>query len=666
MYPAIAAVRSGSAHFGGDCGALIAAIRFDSPMLRLATILLLAISSRVLAHQAAPPAAETADAALERLARQLSEVRGDLDADAEDSLASFDGPNETARQWLDRVAPFGAELRRIASGLRPRQLDLSQGFRLTLPHLSGLRSVSHTMGLLANDAVRRGDAATMIALLRAQRDVTMHTAGDGLTISSLVAMYQSGTARRTLAAAIDGGLLDRAAATEALAISRELGDGANYGLVQAMRSEGGALQSEISRLAALAADERVAALDEVLGGNKPQPGVDLTSDAALARAGDDTASYFRAAEEAMANPDRAAGQAALAALEESVAAGERSPFLNLLAPALLRVHDRLSSLEREYAVVNGRLEALANGTRSPTDLTNAAPHYLAAAQTMAALDNESQQQILAASLAGDELSLEDRMRARRVADALRARVIDRLLRGAACGRCEFKPDEWPTLLAQGVIGANGAARLLLAEPLVPGERRDAHTRVDGVIAVLAMSRHYASAGGFGRAIVAQELARDAAREITALGDARQLADADRARIDAMLTRFTEQDPFGFRAAAAADRTMLASDRGRFRAEAIRGLSPNALAFLVAIWTDAHAATAATPCDCPHDGPLLSIRGWFDPNALAEARRQRGVLAERPIDRPALEGLQPTTPIDIDARTTQGDAEFAQLRAAVAK
>jgi hypothetical protein len=634
-------------------------------MLRTASILLVALASSAFA-QVAPPTAETANDTLDRLAAQLSAMQRELGSEGAESIEPDNTPNEAARQWLDRTRPIAEELQRVTARLRPRALDLSQGFRLVLPHLSGLRGASRTLGSLAYDAMRRGDMPSMVAMLRAQRDIVMHTASDGVTISSIVAMSQAGLAHGTLEVAIDRGLFDRDTAAQALAYARELGDGANYGLTSAMRSESSAMLGELAKLEAAPEADRLGLLGEIGVSDTPPPGVDLTSDAALAQARTETAAYFQSAEAAMANPDREAGGEALLALDAWIHADGRSPLLRVVAPALIRVHERLAKLEADYATIESRLEALANGSRTAADFTNAAPHYLAAAKIMAALDVESQQQIEAARLAGAELALEDRMRARRIVDALRERVIDRLLAGATCGRCEFEKDEWPTLLSQGVIGANGAARLLLADPLVPGDRGKAHSRADAVVAVLSMSRHYASAGGFGRAIASHELARDAQRELSALIDAKLLADEDRARIDAMLARFSAEDPFGYRAAGTYDRAMLSSGSGGFRAQSIRGLAPNTIVFLVALWTSGHAATAPQPCECPHDGPLLSIRTWFDPNALIEARTQLRAMRDRPDDSGPLDGLRVTVPVDIDGRTAQGDADFARLLESVAR
>ncbi|MGA1223635.1 MAG: hypothetical protein ACO31E_03600, partial [Phycisphaerales bacterium] len=608
-----------------------------------------------------------ADQALERLAQRLSESRRTLSVDDLESLDSYDGPTEAARRWLSEIAPFAAEARALSSSLGTRELDKSQGFRLVLPHLSGLRAVSNAMGFLASDAARRGDSTAMLAYLETQRELTMHTARDGLTISSLVAMVESRGVREALELAIDAGSLDRESAAKALEIARELGDGDNYGLADAMRAESDGMQLELGRLQDLPADERQDALSELLGSasDDAPPDAELASDESLALARTEATAYFRAAEDAMTNPDREAGREAMLALDEWAQADGRSPLLGLFAPALSRVHDRLVELEHSYADINTLLAQLADGSRTAADLTNAAPHYLAAAGVLAQLDVLSQQEIEAARLAGSELSLEDRMRARRLVDALRARVIDRVLKGAACGRCEFKPDEWPSLLPKGVIGANGAARLLLAEPTIPGERTKPYSRIDAVVAVLAMSRHYAIAGGSGRAMVSVELARDARRELASLVADGPLADADHARIESALARFDQADPFGFRAATAADRATLSTPNGRFDMKSLRGLSPNTVAFLVAIWTDWHAATNAERCDCPHDGPLVSIRGWFDPGALAAARAQRSVLIERAPGRPPLEGLTVTTPIDLDARAADGDAEFMRIRALLA-
>ncbi len=607
----------------------------------------------------AAPAGETPAQAAARITARLRELETEIQAELSDGA----DPRETARtsgvtnartqRWLADTAPLLAEYARIQRTLPPRALDYSQGFELLLPHLSDLRQIARAFSYATDDAALRGDHAALLRSMDAQAFIVQNATADGLTISSLVGMACARLTHDAIARAIDSGSVDADTARAMLASTAPLGKGASYRLDEAMQREGDALRVELGRLQELTPEQRATRLNVFNATSNALP----LSDADLAKASEMSTAYYSALGAAIANPDRAAGRAALAALDKRLLAGEFGELVKALAPATDKVLDRIEATEREYAELRATLQALADGTKQPADFVNAAPLYVAAASAMRRLDAEAQRGIEAVRVARAEMPESMRADARHAIDSLRADVIDRLLRASKCGRCVFDDSarREPAFTLTAMLGANGAARLLLD---------DAPDSLDSVLAALAMMRHYASAGGFGRALVAQAIARDVAAALAEL-DARKPLDADaRAKIAAELAKIRADDPFGFQSAVKFERARLAAFRspGVFESKSLAGLSANTIAFLVAVTSPASPALSKDPCNCAFDGPMLAIRGWFDLDALAAARAQAPRLVSRAPNAAPLAGLDITTPIDIDARIVQSADDIARLQA----
>ena len=170
-----------------------------------------------------------------------------------------------------------------------------------------------------------------------------------------------------------------------------------------------------------------------------------------------------------------------------------------------------------------------------------------------------------------------------------------------------------------------------------------------------------------------------------------LDDTARARIAAEIVRLDRADPFGLRRGTEHERERIASMRQirgstasantPFSRERLRNLSPDAIAFLVGVLTDEHRATLPEPCDCPFDGPILDVRGFFDLEELKAARGQADALRKRfnavvgqgaadpKFDGPtyidhakgsALRSLTVTKPVDMQARLDASVADFERL------
>ena len=663
----------------------------------LSPLLTLAILASA-AAQTAPNAAEEYHRLAELRAARTAQFDGDDRTGDVEQYFLTGVRTARADEWLAAMRPLGAELARTSSMAYTRTLDRSQGFDLLLPHLGEMRTTARTMAFLLQDAAERGDNATARDLLRAQLALADHAGEDGLIISSLVSVACTQLNLRMTERLMSSGAIDADTAKTLIADREAIAGNRNADFGAAMIGESSALNIELAKLRALPTDERADRLGTLLG-PQAQDLSDASIDAALAG----SKNYYIEASAAMTNPDRAAGREQLAALNARLDSGEFGELTKSLAPALTHAFDRFTMLESELALQNADLRALANATKQPADFMNGARLYLKAAAAAQTLDAEAQRSIDGARLAPDEMPESARVEARRAIDGLRATVIETLLAATNCGRCEF-PDELlnsPTLLPIGVPGVNGAARLLIADGAATfNDARDSarhsarnHT-LNAAIALLRMSRHYANSSALGRSIVAQESARDAIAALHALELAHALDASAHELIAREVAKFKSDDPFGYRSALKAECARLAQQGQQiedgitsrrinfYDPKKLAALSPNAIAFLVALSTPAHEAASKSDCNCAFDGPMLSLRRWFDLDALADARAQLPVLAQRArkvaddsaapqaSDAPmrdtfaagsALAGLRISTPINIEQRISESTIDLERLQ-----
>lgn len=671
----------------------------------LSPLLTLAILASA-AAQTAPNAAEEYHRLAELRAARTAQFDGDDRTGDVEQYFLTGMRTARADEWLAAMRPLGAELARTRSMAYTRTLDRSQGFDLLLPHLGEMRTTARTMAFLLQDAAERGDNATARDLLRAQLALADHAGEDGLIISSLVSVACTQLNLRMTERLMSSGAIDADTAKTLIADRETIAGNRNADFGAAMTGESSALNIELAKLRTLPTDERSDRLGTLLG-----PQAEDLSDASIDAALAGSKNYYIEASAAMTNPDRAAGREQLAALHARLDGGEFGELTKSLAPALTHAFDRFTMLESELALQNADLRALANATKQPADFMNGARLYLKAAAAAQTLDAEAQRSIDGARLAPDEMPESARVEARRAIDGLRATVIETLLAATNCGRCEF-PDELlnsPTLLPIGVPGVNGAARLLIADGAATfNDARDSaphsarhsvrhsvrNDTLNAAIALLRMSRHYANSSALGRSIVAQESARDAIAALHALELAHALDASAHELIAREVVKFKSDDPFGYRSALKAECARLAQQGQQiedgitsrrinfYDPKKLAALSPNAIAFLVALSTPAHEAASKIDCNCAFDGPMLSLRRWFDLDALADARAQLPLLAQRArkvaddsaapqaSDAPmrgtfaagsALAGLRISTPINIEQRMSESTIDLERLQ-----
>ena len=646
--------------------------------LILACIAILMPVGAVLAAPQQPQATEeSAIDAYERLSRRFTDLY-DLAPDESREAFMYQGViDESMQRWLEQARPLGREF--VAATQRPyaRNLDYSQGFELLLPHYSGQRALARTAGLLAHDAAQRGDQSLAVDYLCAQTAIGRQAGSERVVIGSLVSIGITRFGVTTLDEMLDFGLIDRDGA-ERLVKSREaLAASMRAQLASAIEMESGIVVQEVGKLAALDEAGRFSRLS-LLGINQP-----IASDAASVEKWKTQAtSYNEAMKAAVANTDPKAMRGAVEALAARVAAGEFGDFLKAFGADLSQALFRLEIVEAELARQDALLDDIVSGRKKPADFANAARHYQAAAKAVESLSVEQQRTIEALRLAPDTLTDADRREARRVIEALRARVIDSVMRASTMSRCVFDqgPYDRTDLLPFMSEGLLGALRVALFDPLLPGDRPvDAPTAVDACVAVISAIRHISTDNGLGRALVAQRVGRDVAQALAEL-DAKGALDAGaRERLAKELARLKSDDPFGIRRAIDTERLRISRSAGlRYAAEAdqrafarsrLANLSPDSIAFLSAALSLERAALKPAKCDCPFDGPLLDVRPLFDIEAFEGARQQAAKLdarvreasAPRPDDAgTALRGLMLTKPVAVDERIAEARADFARL------
>lgn len=640
-----------------------------------AFVIVTAVAGAWLHAEGAPPdpatgvatPGETPGDAYARLVRALRELESaSRGASPRADFRRSGGSSSESQARLDAMRRIVLEAIDVLPRLPRRELDHSQGFELTLPHLAESRLVARAMGEVGIDALRSGDPGLFLRTLEAQRAGVADSAQDDILISSLVAMSVSRHTNGALREALSSGLLDADAARSALAATEALAAAETYRIDGAVAREGEIAIRELAKLRDMDPEARAARLS-ALTDSESAPIDDASLDASLAKA----PAYFAQARAAMADPDRARGRAALDALEQRALAGEFGGALGVLPANFGTIQERLVDLLAETRAVQADLAALAHGEKPAETFMNAAGLYVAAGKSLRALDGDTQRDIEAMRVAGDGLPAELRARALAALRAVRARIGERLLRAARCGRCDFTEGSGAELdleagfLIDGVDGVAGAVRLMLVEPLVDpmadtaparsaeqatgdagktaaprvsvgagpepahdaAAAPDAHAArtscADRVVAALIALRHYADGRAYGRSLVAQQIARDCA-DALARYDARGMLDDDaRERIAQALGTLDRGDPFGFARALPRERERIAQLPARLPAASPHGdavrvnvfpeaaasrLPPHAVAFVLGMCTPLAAVDPASPeatFDPVADGSLAS-------------------------------------------------------------
>jgi hypothetical protein len=345
------------------------------------------------------------------------------------------------------------------------------------------------------------------------------------------------------------------------------------------------------------------------------------------------------------------------------------------------------SVQRQLAMQEDALFGLEDGVCEPVGLINAAPHYLTASKSAESLSPDVQRRIITLRSAPGGGTEEEHRAVRRVIEALRPQLIDRILQATKHERCVFDAlkhgsGPHPSLVQDGCDGALGALRIMLFDPLPLGDRpADAPTAVDACVASLVAIRHLTEGGGIGNPLVVQRFSRDVAAVLEELATRGSLDGKARRRLGAELSRLDADDPFGLRRGVDFERAHIATmgqpmfaeprEHSAFGRMRLADLTPDQVGFLVGTLTAPRLAIMSEPCECAFDGPLLALRGLFDLDDLQAAQAQSSQLRpriypsldEERVDEPStLDGLTVTKPNDLEARLAEATADFERLQA----
>ncbi|MCE2881637.1 MAG: hypothetical protein LW636_04670 [Planctomycetaceae bacterium] len=627
--------------------------------------------------------------------------------------------DDSMRAWLERARPLVPDLLRATDLPYRRALDREQGFAMLLPHLSQHRTMARALRVLMVDA-RRNDPARFASLLRAQARLGERAAEDGTLISSLVAMSIGSLGRGELEGMLSRGEIDGALAREALDATAGISQRRDLRISDAMENERAALALEMNRITELSGEERGGRIDLLTGHLDGGDGALAAafSDEALAAFPAQHAAYGEAMQRILEAPDAASARAEAERLDRAAEAGEFGALHRLLAPAISRVVERAWSYEESWESLRADLNALADGTKQPSDFMNAAVHYMRASAAAMQLRVDEQDDIDAVRRGARALPEELRASARTMLVRLEPSIAAELLAGSRCGRLRFAGDALERLDVSptgaddfGLVlltqpGINGAVRTMLAAALLPEvpvsglHPKPVAPAQELASAAVRIAGHYATTGRMAHAIAARHMLRDAADALEVL-DAEGRIDAEgRASLDAALARLDAADPLGLRRASERERSLLedwqvlAAKTEPFMSVAdapivavaeparYERLSANELLFLTAVAAGVPVGLRAEDCSCPLHGPLIDMRPWFDGAAIEKVAAARTRVVERArtlLERDAkpssetdrarptlqgspLEGLDVAPPVELVRLATDAAADIARLRA----
>ncbi|MFO0827774.1 MAG: hypothetical protein U0572_06440 [Phycisphaerales bacterium] len=465
-----------------------------------------------------------------------------------------------AKPYIDLVRAAGRE------SAVDFKLDYSQGFDLTLPHLSPMRNATRLLRFDAQARMLDGDAAGAAENLECMIGAGRHARGDGILISSLVSAAILSMQDGVLDEALGRGAID---ADRAAALAKDLDafrGNDPLGLGDALRNEGVlASKSILGKLDGPGGMEALKTMVAGISGADDERFADLTPDAVR----EQVSRYTALTEElatAATNPDREKAAKAVADIQARIEAGEGGVVALLLLPSV----DRAMSVNwRIVDMVAARLAALEeirDGKRAPEAFANAAYAYLHLAALIDGLPEEAQRDIEAARVAGAALEAEALERTRRLVSPLREALQREFRAAAKCGRCDFSiRDPQRLALAPQYLGPlRGALRVALADALLGPSPQGSDGRVRGsdikpaelVESIgwgLTLARHLSGDHAICNSLIAASALADVNAALSEAMRRAPLAPDALTALRDRLDRFEGVDPVGFRLASASDR-----------------------------------------------------------------------------------------------------------------
>jgi len=380
---------------------------------------------------------------------------------------SGDNPSADVRAALARLQPvFRAFQRGSRQAFSDFDLDYTQGFSLTLPHLGQLRNVA---GLLSKDAMVRlhdGDAAGAAASISVLYRAGNHLADDGVIISSLVGQAIFTQADRAAQAGFDRSAFGPATSETLLNAVKVFDARDPFDVVGALENEQEFVVGWVREQYEDAGD-RAWMFDELAQvGLSAQAanvvsGIMLVDQAHFDTALEETSEVMGRLVELFELDDAAAAQYELKQIAEEIRRGEHGPLAALIVPNAASVHRKMIEAQAAVADRKAMLQAIVDGTVDVATLANAAVWYLRAVEM---LKTQLPQTITGLRAIADDPNrhLDD---ATATLFAKTGPIIETLRDGSLKPRCDFSiaSNGRAPAIASYLPGLRDAVRLLHAD-----------------------------------------------------------------------------------------------------------------------------------------------------------------------------------------------------------
>jgi hypothetical protein len=608
--------------------------------------------------------------------------------------------DESMRQWLEAARAYIPDLIRTTD-LPYRRSDYTQPGTPERPNVFGRhRKISRAIEFLIIDA-RRRDPSVVAPLLKADIKLCARTAEARSTQSALIAAIHSGRVQESIGRLVDEGAVGQELAAELLLETQAISSAEALGVRSTLASDSAELAQMYASLRALDGSARIEFMSDLPrfagfeGDDLDDMSAGPLSDAGLAEALEQFARYRGEIKAMLRLTDPAEIEATAKRLSDEVKAGSFGSNLKLFQPMQELVIRQLRRNEAAWALVRADLALLAEGKVTPAQLNDAGPFLYRASAMAETISSVEQSEIESFRLAHGHLDNDAKARALELLARFDRGIVQEAYEGSLRGRARFGnsiavrvgrrgDDMFVGTLQPGI---NGAVRIMLAAAIASATKVDggavadakdpAPTPQDLAVASVRIAALLADTAQHGHSLASIEILSDAVTALRELESLGKLDDAGRAQLATALKRFAEDDPFGFARATKEMRRAFTDPRSlRFRCvftdrALVAALSPQEIVALM--------SAAATPsdflvsqCDCPATGPLLDMRGWFKPDALAAADKARRQLKSRELDAerdsgrdraipgPPLAGLSVPAPFDLAEKTAAGEALLKRL------
>lgn len=470
------------------------------------------------------------------------------------------GPSPAVRQFLHRIGPALNLTRRAAhQQIVDFATDAQQDGDASFQHLGELRTLHWLIGHEVQYRLAEGDRYGAGDRLATMYRMANHASADAALLGSLVGHAMFEAAERQMKSALDHAAIGQSEAATLLralqqfdskdpfrlqrAIENERAETTAW-MLQQFSGEGGVerFREEIDELPFA---NNAATTDEMESLDQAQLESDLRSADRM----------MQRVVEAFAKPEKELVLAELAHIHEQAQEGE----FGTLAPHLLWENiEQYTSLLGTREIVSSRvanLRALADGTRDPMDLANAAVWYMRAIATLPRLDPQKFEKVREYAAVHDAEPSAELIQTLESAEA--QDILAHLAQATRIERCDFSysTPSWPAVVRRYHPGMRDLARLLVADAarlIHSGQESQYTLAAQRIIMTNRLCGHLAN----DKSIVSSFIAHAAFKENDSLAAAatearyihgESLKDVTRS------VRFRAADPFGYEAAITAMR-----------------------------------------------------------------------------------------------------------------